>query len=173
MAFLAALARRAQSAQRLPPRNVGEASPPVAGFRPSHRPKVNRAAAGLFAFKAAQAGYGADRSGKFDEAVGKVSIAVRLAPGNSRYLLVLLINALFSTSRLAEADQAVTAAVGAGGESSALAQQRIAIAQRRAHVPGAASFAALERKDTASAIANARSAILLAPGDSAYEPFLV
>ena len=86
---------------------------------------------------------------------------------------MLLINALFSTNRLAEADQAVMAAVAAGGESPALAQQRIAIAQRRAQVPGAAAFAALERKDTASAIANARSAIRLAPGDSAYGPLLV
>ena len=84
VAFLVALARRAQSAQRLLPRNAGEASPPVAEFRPSRRPKVSCAAPGLFAFKAAQAGFGADHSSKFDEAVGKVSIAVRLAPGNSR-----------------------------------------------------------------------------------------
>ena len=172
MAFLAALARRAQSAQRLLLRNVGEASPPVAESRPLHRPKANPAAPGFFAFNAAQAGYGAYGRGKFGEAVDKASIAVRLVPGNSRYRL-LLINALVSTNRLAEADQAVTAAVATGGESPALAQQRIAIAQRRAQVPGAAAFAALERKDTASAIANARSAIRLAPSDSAYRQLLV
>ena len=172
VAFLAALARRAQSAQRLLLRNVGEASPPVAESRPLHRPKANPAAPGFFAFNAAQAGYGAYGRGKFGEAVDKASIAVRLVPGNSRYRL-LLINALVSTNRLAEADQAVTAAVATGGESPALAQQRIAIAQRRAQVPGAAAFAALEQKDTALAIANVRSAIRLAPSDSAYRQLLV
>lgn len=173
VASLAALARRAESAQHSPPSSkVGEASRPVAESRSPRRPKVNRVNPESPAFEAAQAGYSAYDIGKFDDAVDKASTAVRLAPENARYRL-LLINALVGTNRLAEADQAVTAAIAAGGESPALVQQRTAIAQRRAQAPGAAAFAALERKDTASAIANAQSAIRLAPSDSAYRQLLV
>lgn len=173
VASLAALARRAESAQHSPPsRKVGEASRPVAESRSPRRPKVNRVNPESPAFEAAQAGYSAYDIGKFDDAVDKASTAVRLAPENARYRL-LLINALVGTNRLAEADQAVTAAIAAGGESPALVQQRTAIAQRRAQAPGAAAFSALERKDTASAIANAQSAIRLAPSDSAYRQLLV
>lgn len=171
VASLGVLLRRAEAAQISPPRVVGGAP----GEPRSKRGAAARGAPPVFAspaFAAADAGYKAFDSGNFDAAIGHAARAVNLAPANLDYRL-LLINALAGANRLAEADQAVSAAMVQLGETPRLLAQRSAIAQRRAQAPGAAAFAALERRDTESAIANARSAIRLAPNDSAYRQLLV
>ena len=167
---LRALLRRAEAAQVSPPKVVGGAP---------GGPRAKRTSSGAVpsvtvspAFAAADAGYKAFDGGAFDAAIGHAARAVNLAPSNLDYRL-LLINALAGANRLAEADQAVSAATAQVGDNPRLQAQRNAIAQRRAQAPGAAAFAALERRDTESAIANARSAIRLAPGDAAYRQLLV
>lgn len=166
---LTELVRRAESAQRSPPRSLSES--PRSIIVPAQITNIRRAPTESPAFSAAKSGYEAYEKGRFDDAVAHATTAVRLAPGNARYRL-LLINALVGSNRLAEADQAVTTAAAVSGESRALAEQREVIAQRRAQAPGAAAFAALERKDATSAVANARSAIRLAPNDIAYRQVL-
>ena len=171
VASLKALLRRAEAAQVSPPRVVGGAP---------GEPRAKRSAAGRGApaaplspaFLAADAGYKAFDGGDFDAAIGHAARAVNLEPTNLDYRL-LLINALAGANRLAEADQAITAATAQLGNSPRLLALQSAIAQRRAQAPGAAAFAALERRDTESAIANARSAIRLAPNDAAYRQLLV
>ena len=171
VASLRALLRRAEAAQTSPPRVVG-------GAPGEPRPRRGAAARGAPAaplapaFVAADAGYKAFDGGNFDAAVGHATRAVSLEPANLDYRL-LLINALAGANRLAEADQAVSAAAAQVGDNPRLQAQRSAISQRRAQAPGAAAFAALERRDTESAIANARSAIRLAPNDPAYRQLLV
>ena len=174
VASLGALLRSAEAAQISPPRVVGGAPRQLRDAR-SRRGAVVRgvpAAPLTPAFVAADAGYKAFESGNFDAAVGHASRAVSLAPANLDYRL-LLINALAGANRLAEADQAVSAAAAQVGDNPRLQVQRSEIAQRRAQAPGAAAFAALERRDTESAVANARSAIRLAPNDLAYRLLLI
>ena len=176
VASLGALLRRAEAAQISPPRVVGGApgeSRARRGAAPRRDAANSPAAVSLApAFVAADAGYKAFDGGDFDAAIGHANRAVSLAPANLDYRL-LLINSLAGANRLAEADQAVTAAAAQGGDNPRLLAQRSAIAQRRAQAPGAAAFAALERRDAESAIANARSAIRLAPNDPAYRQLLV
>ena len=170
VASLGVLLRRAEAAQISPPRVVGGA-PGETRSRRSTAARGVQAAPLAPAFVAADAGYKAFDSGNFDAAIGHATRAVSLAPANLDYRL-LLINALAGANRLAEADQAVSAAASQAGDNPRLQAQRSAIAQRRAQAPGAAAFAALERRDTESAIANARSAIRLAPNDLAYRQLL-
>ena len=181
VASLSALLRRAESAQ-------ASSSRGVVGSSGEARAKLGAAVRGAAvrgtavrgdpvapvspAFAAADASYKAFDRGDFEVAIGHATRAVNLAPVNLDYRL-LLINALAGANRLAEADQAVSAAVAQVGDNPRLLAQRSAIAQRLAQTPGAAAFAALERRDTESAIANARSAIRLAPNDSAYRQVLV
>ena len=171
VASLRALLRRAEAAQLSPPRVVGGAPGELRSRRGSALRDAPSAAVSP-AFAAADAGYKAFDGGNFDAATGHAARAVSLAPANLDYRL-LLINALAGANRLAEADQAVSAAAAQVGDNPRLQAQRSAIAQRRAQAPGAAAFAALERRDTESAIANARSAIRLAPNDPAYRQLLV
>ncbi len=171
VASLRVLLQRAEAAQVSPPRVVGGAP----GESRAKRGAAGRgtAAAPLSpAFVAADAGYKAFDGGDFEAAIGHATRAVNLAPSNLDYRL-LLVNALAGANRLAEADQAITAAADQLGNSPRLLAQQSAIAQRRAQAPGAAAFAALERRDTESAVANARSAIRLAPNDLAYRQLLV
>lgn len=124
------------------------------------------------AFAAATVGYKAFGAKDFEAAIVQAGRAVDLEPNNLEHHL-LLINALANADRLEEADQAVSAATMQLGDTPRLLVQRNNIAQRRAQAPGAAAFAALARRDTASAVANARSAIRLAPNDLAYRQLLV
>lgn len=171
VASLGFLLRRAEAAQISPPRVVGGAPGEVRSQRRA-APRATPPVLALPAFAAADAGYKAFDAGNFDVAVGHAARAVILVPDNPDYRL-LLINALVGANRLAEADQAVSVAMDQLGETPRLLTQRSDIAQRRAQAPGTAAFLAFERRDTESAIANARSAIRLAPNDSAYRQLLV
>ncbi|MBC7548474.1 MAG: tetratricopeptide repeat protein, partial [Polaromonas sp.] len=170
VASLNVLLRRAEAAQSSPP-------PAVVGVLREPRGKRAAAVRGAVAaplspaYAAADAGYKAFDGGDFDAAIGHATRAVNLAPANLDYRL-LLINALAGANRLSEAEQAVSQAA-AQGDNPRLQAQRSAIAQRQAQAPGAVAFAAIERRDAESAIANARSAIRLSPNDLAYRQVLV
>lgn len=166
---LGTLLQRAESAQSALPR----AGKSIVAAQRSGRATAGRTS--IFrspAFQAANAGYKAYKSANFDAAVAHASSAVRLAPANLDYRF-LLINALSSANRLLEAEQATNQATVRFSRSVELSALGASIAQRRAQAPGAAAFAASERRDLGSAIANARSAIRLAPGDLAYRLLLV
>jgi tetratricopeptide (TPR) repeat protein len=168
---LSVLLRRAEAAQVSPPRVVGGA-PVEPRARRGTDARSGRPVPPSRSFVEASAGYKAYDAGEFDAAIGYANRAIDLAPRNLDYRL-LLINALAGANRLAEADQAISAAESQVGSTPRLLAQRSAIAQRRAQAPGAVAFAAFERGDAESAIANARSAIRLAPNNSAYRQLLV
>lgn len=128
------------------------------------------------AFTAAAAGYAAYDRADYAAAVGSAQEAVRLAPLNRDYRL-LLVNALLADRRLSEADQALTAALAEAGDDGRLAVQQQPLRRRmqdaQAQALGAAAYKDFERTDFSGAASHARQALQLAPDNRDYQALLV
>lgn len=128
------------------------------------------------AFQAAADGYKAYERANYPAAVVSAREAVRLAPVNRDYRL-LLVNALVADGRLAEADQALTAAIAEAGDDGRLAAQQPPLRRRMQDVQAlafaTAAYADFERADFAAAASNARQALQRAPANRDYQALLV
>ncbi|MFN3569426.1 MAG: NfrA family protein [Polaromonas sp.] len=128
------------------------------------------------AFQAAADGYKAYDRADYAAAVASAQQAVRLAPLNRDYRL-LLVNALLADGRLPEADQALTAGMTEAGDDGRLAAQQPPLRRRmqdaQAQALGQAAYSDFERMDFAGAAAKAGQALQLAPGNRDYQALLV
>lgn len=128
------------------------------------------------AFTAAAEGYQAYARADYPAAVVSAQQAVRLAPLNRDYRL-LLVNALLAAGRLPEADQALTAAIAEAGDDGRLVAQqqplRLRMQQAQIQALGSAGYSDFEFKDFAGAASKAAQALQLAPGNRDYQALLV
>ena len=124
------------------------------------------------AFAAADAAYKAYERREYGTAVDRAREAVRLAPAQRDYW-VLLVNALAAAGRYAEADQAAERGVRAVGAQPALTQARQSIRRAQAQASGSEMYKALQAGDMPAAIAHARAAVNYAPEHPAYRLALV
>ncbi|MBA3592484.1 MAG: tetratricopeptide repeat protein [Polaromonas sp.] len=160
-----------QSKPTAPRARVFRSPPAIADMQPAPSPPRPDPA-----FAAAAEGYKAYDSAKYAAAVGFAQEAVRLAPMNRDYRL-LLVNALLADGRLPEADQAITAAIAEAGDDGRLVAQQQPLRRRmqdaQALALGTAAYADFERADFAAAASNARQALQLTPGNRDYQTLLV
>jgi tetratricopeptide (TPR) repeat protein len=124
------------------------------------------------AFAAADTAYKAFAAADYAAAIKSARQAVRLAPSNRQYWL-LLVNALVAANRLGDAEQAIADGIAQAGNDDRLAAQRETVRGRLAEAPAAAAFAALARRDFEAAIGYARNAVALVPADVVYRMVLI
>ncbi|MDP3355680.1 MAG: hypothetical protein Q8M51_07455 [Polaromonas sp.] len=179
------LISQAKAAQK---RAAVQASRPVPAIRPARRPASEPqsltasapaplpAPAPDPAYVAADAGYKAYGRADYTAAVTAAQDAVRLAPQNRDYRL-LLVNALLAAGRLADADEALTGAITATGDDGRLLAQQTALRQRMVEAQswalGAAAYKDFERGDFSGAADKARQALQLTPDNRDYQALLV
>lgn len=171
------LMRKLDAAQSPPAARASRAMPGTqrvprpADMRPLPTPPVPDPA-----FVAADAGYKAYDRADYAAAATAAQEAVRLAPLNRDYRL-LLVNALVAAGRLPEADQALTQALAEAGDDGRLAAQQLPLRQRmadtQAQALGAAAYQDFGRGDFAGAANKAEQALALAPGNRDYRLLLV
>ncbi len=177
---LQALIRKAEAAQR----------PAAVRATPQPRPPRARSATATApvpkpafiapapdpAYTAAADAYKAYDRAAYAAAAVSAHEAVRLAPLNRDYRL-LLVNALLADGRLPEADQALTAAIAEAGDDGRLAAQQQPLRRRmqdaQAFALGSAAYSDFERKDFAGAASHAAQALQLVPDNRDYRALLV
>ncbi|MBC5765143.1 NfrA family protein [Ramlibacter albus] len=150
----------------------GEAN---AQAKPKPKPAPKARAAAVPAnpgFKAADAGYKAYERKEYAEAVQHAEEAVRLAPSQRPYW-VLLVNSLVASGRLTDAEQALQRGVQAAGEDAVFAEARATLRRSQAQAAGSEMYRALQNNDIPKAIAQARAATEYAPEHPAYRLALV
>lgn len=125
------------------------------------------------AFAAADAAYKAYARREFDAAISGARQAVKLAPRERAYRL-LLVNALAAGKRWGEADAAIGEAIAAVGDNDGiLKSQRRMIRLQRAEAPLSATYSALAQQNLESAARSARQAVAYAPDVVAYRLILL
>lgn len=186
VAALKILLQRAEAAQRRPtqarasrPASRGPAAterafnPPAVQRLPelpAAQPSANPAVA--LAFASADAAYKAYGRASYAEATVAAAEALRLAPENPDYRL-LLVQALIADGRLADAEQALSQAVALHAADERFAAQRAPLQERKAQLLAAAAYKALEVDDPVTAAARAREALQVMPGRRDYQVLLV
>jgi len=173
------LIRRAESAQRpaavraSPKARRAQTRPPLALAETAPARTAPRTDP---AFAAAAEGYKAYDRAAYAAAVLSAQEAVRLAPLNRDYRL-LLVNALLAEGRLPEAGLALTAAIDEAGDDGSLAVRQQSLRRRmqdtQAFTLGSTAYSDFERGDFASAASNAGQALLLVPDNREYRALLV
>ena len=136
---------------RMTPMATQSASPRPSQ-RPAPPPPEDRA------FSSADAAYKAYDQGEHELAIRHAKDAVRRAPSNASYWL-LLVNALMAAQQFEEADQALSEAAAQAGSSQELLALRTTLQQARATLAAAAVHGALERGDVDAAMDLARQSV--------------
>lgn len=124
------------------------------------------------AFGAAEAAYQLYARGEHGAAAAQAREAVRLAPDNRDYRL-LLIQALTAAGLLADADQAITDALALHTDDARLLDQRERLRGQQGQALAAAAYQAFDGGNFAQAADSARQAVALAPANPGYRALLV
>jgi tetratricopeptide (TPR) repeat protein len=124
------------------------------------------------AWKAANAAYSALNRQDTAGAITNAQEAVRLAPERGPSQL-LLADALEQAKRYADAEQALSEAIGRLGHEENLEARRDVIRRKMAEAPAAGGYEAMIKKDPAKAAQDARKAIALSPDMMAYRLLLL